>query len=639
MNAPIHLRARRSLVPSVMILALGAVALFVFRATLVDWFTVKSLGFSEGAPVTARAGPFVIEARLAPDPPREKDQELVLAIRDGKGKPVKHASVEVVYDMPAMGAMAEMKGGAQVTSVGPGMVRARFDLPMASSWALRVSVRGDSGATSQTFQMTVGTAGLTPGGGDGNATQATAGGTDAPIASPGAIDHYTCSMHSSVRQAGPGSCPICAMNLVPVTQEQQQQGVVRIDGARRQLIGVRTEPVVFAPMSDSFRAVGHVTYDESALVDVNLKVHGWITKLYVSQTGRRVARGQTLFTMYSPELYNAEQDFLLGVQGAATTIAGEPDPRRQEVFARASRQRLHLLGLGDAQMDAIAQNGKPSEDLAIASPASGFVIEKNVVEGASVDAGMKLYRIAGLSNVWVEADIYESDLAPVRVGQQARITLDYLPGRAYDAKVAVLAPYLDPATRTGRVRLEIANKELDLRPGMYASVELSSDLGVRVQVPTSAVVFTGPRRLVFVDLGNGRFRPTEVQIGAESNGLDEVLEGLTPGEAVATSGVFLIAAEARITTAAKYWDRTSEASDASPSAPESVKAPSAGATPPKPMPSAPRPRPGSTPMRPAAPQEPAAADYTCPMHPEVHSVTPGKCPTCGMDLAPRRSTP
>ena len=387
--------------------------------------------------------------------------------------------------------------------------------------------------------------------------------TSASASSPGEIDHYTCSMHPSVRQSGPGTCPICGMGLIPVTKEQQGQGVVTIDDARRQLIGVRTDAVVRAPMRETFRAVGHVTYDESSLADVNLKVHGWITKLYVNETGQSVSRGQTLFTMYSPELYNAEQDFLLGSAhaAAAAPAGGDASPGRAELFGRASRQRLHLLGLSDAQIDAIAASGKPSEELAIPSPASGFVIEKNVVEGASIDAGMRLYRIAALNKVWIEAEVYEADLAHVRVGQPATVSLDYVPGRAYQAKVAYIYPSLDPATRTGRVRIEIGNTKLDLRPGMYASVELSFDLGSRVQVPASAVIYTGPRRLVFVDLGGGRFKPTEVQVGAESGGMYEVMSGLSPGDIVATSGIFLIAAEARISTAAKYWDTTTEAAD------------------------------------------------------------------------------
>jgi Cu(I)/Ag(I) efflux system membrane fusion protein len=227
-----------------------------------------------------------------------------------------------------------------------------------------------------------------------------------------------------------------------------------------------------------------------------------------------------------------------------------------------------LLGVSDSQIDAVAKRGTPDESVAFPSPASGFVIEKNVVEGASVDAGMRLFRIAALGKVWVEADVYEADLSRVRVGQSAQVTLDYLPGRSYDARVSYIYPYLDPKARTGRVRVELGNKDLDLRPGMYANVELAAELGTRLQVPASAVVYTGPRRLVFVDLGEGRFKPVEVKVGTESNGSYEVLTGLNAGDIIATSGVFLIAAEARISTAAKYWesspDDSGEASAARP---------------------------------------------------------------------------
>jgi Cu(I)/Ag(I) efflux system membrane fusion protein len=345
------------------------------------------------------------------------------------------------------------------------------------------------------------------------------------------------------------------MDLVSVTTEQQHEGVVLIDEARRQLIGVRSEPVVLAPMREDIRAVGHVTYDESSLADVNLKVHGWITKLYVNQTGQRVTRGQTLLSLYSPELYEAEQDFLLAAQGAAApTLSAGGGPNRVETLARAARQRLHLLGLEEAQIDELARRGAPAESVPITAPASGYVIEKNVVEGAAVDAGMRLYRIAALTKVWIEAQVYEADLAHVRAGQGASVTLDYLPGRIYDAKVAYVYPYLDPQTRTAQVRLELANKDLDLRPGMYATVTLGADLGPRLQVSSAAVVYTGPRRLVFLDLGKGRFRPQEVSVGAESSGTYEVLSGLKVGDQVATSGAFLIAAEARISTASTYWD-------------------------------------------------------------------------------------
>jgi Cu(I)/Ag(I) efflux system membrane fusion protein len=365
------------------------------------------------------------------------------------------------------------------------------------------------------------------------------------------------------------------MNLVPVTKDQQAQGVVTIDEVRRQLIGVRTAPVVMAPMRWTFRAVGLVAYDESSLTDVSLKVRGWITKLYVSETGQRVARGQALFSLYSPELYNAEQDFLLATRGATATAAPmePPDGGRVGAFGTAARERLRLLGLDDARIDELAKKGAPSESVAFRAPASGYVIEKNVVEGGSVEAGTRLYRIAALGKVWIEADVYEADLAHVRVGQRATVTLDYLPGRSFDAKVAYLYPYLDAKTRTGRVRIELANEGLELRPGMFANVELAEDLGPRLEVPAGAVVYTGPRRLVFVDLGQGRFRPQEIHVGGESSSMYEVLDGLRAGDVVATSGVFLIAAEARIRTAAKYWEPMSEDGGAAMPMPSSSAAP------------------------------------------------------------------
>lgn len=447
------------------------------------------------------------------------------------------------------------------------------------------------------------------------------------------ISHYTCSMHPSVKQHTPGKCPICGMDLIAVTKAQQEQGVVLIDERRRQLIGVRTDEVVESPMQRGFRAVGHVTYDESAMTDVTLKVGGFITKLFVSQTGQHVTKGQPLFLLYSPDLYGAEQDFLLASQGAATAPAASAGgTSRLDMLSRASRQRLHLLGLSDAQIDAVAKKGVPSESVSFPSPASGFVIEKDVVEGASVQAGMRLFRIAALNKVWVEADVYEADLAHVRVGQNASVTLDYQPGRSYEAKVSYIYPYLNPEARTGRVRVELANKELELRPGMYASVALSSELTPRVQVPAAAVVYTGPRRLVFVDLGEGRFRPQEVRVGAEAGGMYEVLSGVVPGDRVATSGVFLIAAEARISTAAKYWDKAPEDSALAPDA--MPPPPSSGAPSPAPLPA---PAPRVPPKMPAGGKQqsaPATTIYTCPMHPEVRSASPGSCPKCGMDLVP-----
>lgn len=627
-------RSRRSIVTSVAFVAVLVVLTVVFHRPLIDWFMGKSPGGSEGKPVTVSAGPFSLTAALDPDPPGQKGNALVIDVKDPSGKPVDDATVDVFWDMPAMGAMAEMKGGAKISNEKNGKYRAEFDLPMGGSWTLETTIHAKEGDASQDFTLTVGSVGLGVGAGSAMPAASASG------AAPGAIDHYTCSMHPSVKQKGPGKCPICGMDLIPVTKEQQEQGVVMIDEARRQLIGVRTAPVTSGPMKSAFRAVGHVGYDESALADVNLKVRGWITRLYVNQTGQRVGRGQTLFDLYSPELYNAQQDFLLAIAGAAGSDGGS----RVEGLAKAARQRLRLLGMNDGQIDAIAKSGAAMESVAFAATASGFVIEKDVVEGASVEPGMRLYRIAALSKVWVEAEVYEADLANVRVGQLAVVTLDYLQGRSYDGKISYVYPYLDPKTRTGRVRIELANKDLELRPGMYANVALSADLGTRVQVPAAAVVYTGPRRLVFVDLGQGRFEPKEVQVGVEADGMYEVLAGLKAGDMVATSGVFLIAAEARISTAAKYWESAPEdggaampmpsATSAAPAMPTTTSGGAMPMPPPKRL-AKPAPSPSSASSGPPPAPSAAPTIYTCPMHPEVQSPTPGKCPKCGMDLVPK----
>ncbi len=438
------------------------------------------------------------------------------------------------------------------------------------------------------------------------------------------IDHYTCSMHPSVHADAPGKCPICGMDLIAVSKEQQAEGIVLVDEARRQLSGVRTEPVTVGPMASHFSATARVAYDESTLTEVSVKVHGYITKLAVNETGQRVRRGQTLFWLFSPELYGAEQDFLLATRGSSVPAAAGDASVHTDAIAKAARKRLELLGLSSAQIDAIASKGEPLENVAVPSPASGFVIEKDVVEGAAVDAGMRLYRIAALERVWIEADVYEQDLARVHIGSEAHVSLDYLPDHEYAAHVQYIYPYLDPTTRTARVRLELANSKLDLRPGMYAHVEINGDSSARVQLPVSAVVYTGKRRLVFVDLGEGRFKPREVRIGLESDGKYEVLAGLKEGDVVATSGVFLIAAEARIGTAAKYWDDEEPAHD---------DAPLVGMPAPKPSLSAAPEHSAPTPMHSAVVTAPAA-DFSCPMHPDVHSAHPGKCPKCGMDLVP-----
>lgn len=361
------------------------------------------------------------------------------------------------------------------------------------------------------------------------------------------VAHYTCGMHPWVQQKQPGKCPICAMELAPITFEETESGVVRVDVERRRRIGVRTAAVARAPLATSIRAVGRLTYDETRLKDVTLKVKGWIAKLRVNATGQPVRRGETLFTLYSPELYAAQQEYLLALDSQRAGGGSS-------YLVEAADKKLRLWDVSPSVIAELARRGKPLEELPIPAPASGYIIEKHVVEGAAVEPGQRLYRIASLDKVWVEAQIYETDLGAVKKGQEARVTLPYRAGEPMKGTVAFVYPYLDPASRTGRVRIELANAELAFKPDMYANVELRADLGPRLQIPIDAVVYTGPRRLVFVDLGEGRLRPQEVTLGARSGDAVEVLTGLREGDQVVTAANFLIAAESRIRSAAQLWD-------------------------------------------------------------------------------------
>ncbi|HSF44002.1 MAG TPA: efflux RND transporter periplasmic adaptor subunit [Thermoanaerobaculia bacterium] len=364
--------------------------------------------------------------------------------------------------------------------------------------------------------------------------------------------YYTCPMHPHVEQHGPGQCPICGMTLVPVFPETAaQSGVVSLDPAQARELGVRTSPVVKQPVASEIRAVGRVAFDETRLADVTVKFGGYIGKLYAEETGGYVKKGQTLFTLYSPELYAAQQEYLVAL-ASQRAARGSAAPDRADYLVNAARQKLRLWDLEEWQIRQLAEGGKSVEQMPVTSPASGYVVEKDVVEGAAVTPGMRLFRIAGLDRVWVEAEVYESELPRVRVGQPAVVTLPSVPGEEIRGRVSLILPALNPETRTGRVRIAVANRPgpggVLLRPDMYTDVRLTAEGRETLMVPESAILYTGPRRLVFLDLGEGRFQQREVTLGARSGDFYEVLSGLTEGDRVVTSGNFLVDAEARLRT-------------------------------------------------------------------------------------------
>jgi Cu(I)/Ag(I) efflux system membrane fusion protein len=337
------------------------------------------------------------------------------------------------------------------------------------------------------------------------------------------------------------------MDLTPVTRGELESGMIRVDEKQRQLIGVKTAPIERQPAELAVRAVGRVTYDETRLADVTLKLQGWVGEVFADATGMPVKEGEPLFTVYAPELLSAQEEFLESARRART------DTRPTSRLLQNARQRLLLWNLTESQVAELARAGKSSVHLPIHSPVGGIVIEKNIVAGSALAPGQRLYRIADLSHVWVEADVYEADLPLVRVGDPATVTLSYLPGETFAGTIDYVYPYLDAPTRTGRARIVVPNPDGALKPDMYADVELAVSLGEQVLVPVDAVIRAGKTNVAFVDLGEGRLKPRTLELGRRTADGYVVRSGLEPGEVVVTSGNFLIAAESKLKAGLDKW--------------------------------------------------------------------------------------
>lgn len=370
------------------------------------------------------------------------------------------------------------------------------------------------------------------------------------------IKYYVSPMDPTIISKTPAKDPM-GMDFIPVYEEEgpaMAPGAIAVDPNTVQSIGVRTAKVEVRPLSRVIRAVGKVMYDENQLKVVNTKVDGWVTRLYVKITGEPVRKGQRLVSLYSRELVPAQREYLLALKNLKT-VGKSPFPEMAEGarrLAEAARTRLEYFDIPAFEINRLAKTGQVRKELVLTSPVSGIVTERLVTDGQFVMAGMTLLKVADLSTVWVEADIYEYELPWVAVGQQAVMTLSYLPGETFKGVIEYLYPYLRGKTRTARVRMKFPNPGFKLKPDMYAKVEIRSPLKpLVVVVPNEAVMDTGERQHVFVALGRGRFEPREVKLGAHGQeGLLQVLSGLKEGEEVVTSAHFLLDSESRFREAA-----------------------------------------------------------------------------------------
>lgn len=362
---------------------------------------------------------------------------------------------------------------------------------------------------------------------------------------------YTCSMHPFILRDEAGSCPICGMALTPVknngSSAPSEEGI-SIDPITLQNMGVRTESVIKRNLERSIRTVGVVAMADERQYAVNTKIEGWVEQLHVDQLGQRVSKGQPLLSIYSPQLVAAQQEYLLAAANRQR-LAGSSFPEIAAGSTRlleAARTRLSYWDISPEQLKQLERTGKASKTLTLYSEHSGIVTSKNVLQGARVMAGEELLQIADLSTLWVNADIYEYELPWVKVGQKAEVDLPML-GRTIAGRIDYLFPALDNATRTVKARIVIDNRELAVKPAMFANVRIVAQTTSSVlTIPITALLNSGNEQTVFVALGEGRFAPRPVSTGLRDEALVEVRSGLIEGESVVVSAQFMLDSESRL---------------------------------------------------------------------------------------------
>lgn len=458
------------------------------------------------APVFFDAGPYQVRAQVNPATPKVGRNQLSLWLLDRSGAPLTDARLKVVAIMPAMGSMPAMYAPAEMRETEAGRYEGEFEPSMSGEWPLTIEITSALGSAEISFSLATGRKGL--------------------------------------------RCTSCAMAMKDDGQGAPL-GSIYVDPARRQLIGITTGQVEHKNLHVTLRAVGNVGYDETLLTDVTLKFNGWIGKLYANAIGKPVKKGQPLFSVYSPELLATQEEYLQILRRGA-------DRRLRE----AAQRRLHLWGLSEQQIAALEERGKAQEYMPILASVDGVIIDKPIVAGSAFMAGQRLLRVADLSRLWVEAQVYDYELPLVKVGMPVSVVLPERGERTYPARVTFIYPFMDSDSRTVRVRVVLDNASSNasnnatedlLRPGMYAHVQLIAELGKRLLVPESAVLYSGQSRVVFLDMGEGKLVPRKIKIGLRNGQWVEVLEGLKEGDAVVTSGNFLVAAESRLKTGAGQW--------------------------------------------------------------------------------------
>lgn len=432
--------------------------------------------------------------QLSPDPPEPGRQSLELRVLDAAGQPLKDTQIAVQISMPAMGTMPRMEEKAKVTPKGDGHYRLDFNLSMGGTWEVQVRIKSRGSERTVDYSLTTGVKGLT--------------------------------LKDSGAREGETAVPL------------------NINPGRLQRIGVRFVEAKIQPLKKPIRAVGVIESDNTRRTEVTLRYSGYVEKLWQGRVGDQVKAGTALFTVYSPELIAAENEFLLAhAAGGGGT---------QAALHRSTTERLNNLGLSQADIERIKKRGEPERSITIKAPISGTILVAQVREGSSFSQGELLYTIGDLSKTFAVARLFQSDLQGLRVGHAAEILTpdgeNPIPGR-----IDLISPSINEGEGTANIRVVATRPAPELKPGMFVDLHVDIDLGSHLSIPTTAILYSGNHRYVFVDHGEGRLEAREIQAGPASGDLSEVLSGLKAGERVAETGTFLISSEAQLKSALPKW--------------------------------------------------------------------------------------
>jgi Cu(I)/Ag(I) efflux system membrane fusion protein/cobalt-zinc-cadmium efflux system membrane fusion protein len=350
---------------------------------------------------------------------------------------------------------------------------------------------------------------------------------------------------------GPVASGTSAPQSAAPASADPQLGPIQISPQRLQQIGVTTAVAQMKSVSDKLNIPGNVDIDEQSLSYVQTRFAGWIQSVFADATYQYVKKGQKLFTIYSPDLVSTEQEYLLAKQNQKTLAPNPHGMAAQEGgwLLDAAEERLRQFGVPAPEITALEQSGRVQREIAIESPASGFIIERNALPNAYVQPDSKLYTIADLSTVWVYANVFQDAVGRLRPGDPAEVSVDAYPGREFNGRVDQILPQVDPATRTVKVRLIFRNPGVVLKPGMYVNVDINVPLGKQLVIPASAVLQSGFRAIAFIDHGDGSLEPREIQTGLQIDDSVVVLKGLHPGDHVVSSANFLVDSEAQLQAA------------------------------------------------------------------------------------------